>query len=82
LSFRHPSPEVPLGSVKNIKAAALHSVPVMENKTLAELKLIRWLKNIVNSKEEYDSLCEDEKKILSSCNFCNNQKLKGGARKW
>jgi len=54
----------------------------MENKTLAELKLIRWLKNIVNSKEEYDSLCEDEKKILSSFNFHDNQKLKGGARKW
>ena len=53
----------------------------MENKTLVELKLIAELKELVNSKEEYDLLISDEKKILSSLYF-NAQELKGGARKW
>ena len=53
----------------------------MENKTLVELKLIAELKELVNSKEEFDLLCSGESKILSSFLFYN-QELKGGARKW
>jgi len=53
----------------------------MKNKTLSELKLIRQLKEVVNSKEEYELLCSEERKILSSFSFYFHQ-LKGGARKW
>jgi len=53
----------------------------MENKTLAELKLVRWLKTVVNSKEEYDYLISEERKILSSLSFTIKE-LKGGTRKW
>jgi len=53
----------------------------MKNKTLSELKLIEQLKELVNSKEEYDLLCSEEGKILSSFSFYVQQ-VKGGARKW
>jgi len=52
----------------------------MKNKTLAELKLVRWLKTVVNSKEEYDYLISEERKILSSLSFMIKE-LKGGYSK-
>jgi len=53
----------------------------MEIKTLQELKLIRKLKGAVNSVEEYEFLCDEEMKILSSHPLFSIQ-MKGGAQKW
>jgi len=47
----------------------------MKNKILTELKLIKQLKEVVNSKEEYDLLREREREISP---FFNNQKIERG----